>query len=158
MTPGIPPPSISTSSSRTSSTFSDSSDQTLRPPQPLPPNYTYPVLHLLSTLFTPPSPPVIPVSSNKFANLTPRALTHILSLIVTLLSPFLSRLLPYLLYTNLLSPSSLAHIVRTARRALFPNGWPAPPPIDPSPEEQIEMRQELESRLLALIPGLSFSA
>lgn len=155
MTPDIPPPpSISTStSSQSSSTISDTSHQISHPPQPPPPNYTLPALRLFSTLVTPPPPPVIPLSSNKYANLTPLALTHILSLIITLLSPFLSRLLPYLLYTNILSPSSLANTVRISRRALFPNGWPAPPPIDPSPEEQIEMRQELERRLLALIPG-----
>ena len=74
-------------------------------------------------------------------------------MIVTLLSPFLSRLLPYLLYTHALSPASLSTIIKNARRALFPEGWPAPPPIDPTPEEQVELRKELERRLLDTTPG-----
>lgn len=76
-----------------------------------------------------------------------------MSMLVTLLSPFLSRLLPYLLYTHVLSPTTLAMTVRNARRALFPEGWPAPPPVDPTPEEQVAIRKELEKRLVAKIPG-----
>lgn len=47
----------------------------------------------------------------------------------------------------------IATIVRNARRALFPEGWPAPPPVDPTPEEQADMRKELERRLEASIPS-----
>ncbi|KAF5368435.1 hypothetical protein D9758_002405 [Tetrapyrgos nigripes] len=56
--------------------------------------------------------------------------------------PFVDRLLPYLLH-NTLSPSLLFEIVRNAKRTLFPNGYPAPPPIDPTPEEQAEIRAKL---------------
>ena len=47
----------------------------------------------------------------------------------------------------------LANIVRSARRALFPEGWPGPPPVDPTPEEQVEMRAAVRRRLLERVPG-----
>lgn len=34
-------------------------------------------------------------------------------------------------------------MTRTAKRTLFPNGYPAPPPIDPTLEEQAETRRKL---------------
>lgn len=45
--------------------------------------------------------------------------------------------------------------MRAARRALFPEGWPGPPPPDPTPEEQAALREELVQRLLASVPGAS---
>lgn len=35
------------------------------------------------------------------------------------------------------------NIVRIGKRTLFPNGYPAPPPIDPTPEEQAQMLAKL---------------
>lgn len=84
---------------------------------------------------------------------TARALSHILTLFASLASPFLARLLPYLLYTHILAPAMLANIVRNARKTLFPEGWPGPPPVDPTPEEQVEMRETLRRRLVERTPG-----
>ncbi|KAK7058770.1 hypothetical protein VNI00_001394 [Paramarasmius palmivorus] len=61
---------------------------------------------------------------------------------VSCFTPFLDRLLPFLL-KNILSTTFLFNIVRTAKRTLFPNGYPAPPPPDPTPEEQAEMRAKI---------------
>lgn len=157
MTPAMVPPNLgakeSQDSSRTSSTFSVPTLSTTSPTTPPPPpNYTHPSLHLMLTLLSSP-PPNSTTSTTRHSYSTSIAFTYIVSMIVTLLSPFLSRLLPYLLYTHALSPSSLAHIVKSARRALFPEGWPAPPPIDPTPEEQMELRKELQRRLLDYTPG-----
>ncbi|KIK57753.1 hypothetical protein GYMLUDRAFT_172065 [Collybiopsis luxurians FD-317 M1] len=55
---------------------------------------------------------------------------------------WLDKFLPYFL-TRTLSTSLLLNITRTAKRTLFPNGYPAPPPIDPTPEEQAETRRRL---------------
>ena len=125
------------------------------PPPPQIPNYTHPPLTFLLTLLTPPPPPsAIAASAHAHAShTTARALTHLLTLAGALAAPFLARLLPYLLYTRLLAPASLAGIVRAARRALFPEGWPAPPPVDPTPEEQAAMRAAVRRRLGERVPG-----
>ncbi|KAI0762793.1 PXA domain-containing protein [Fomes fomentarius] len=123
------------------------------PPPAQIPNYTHPPLAFLLTVLTPPPPSPAPSVAHSSLT-TARALTHLLTLLGSLAAPFLARLLPYLLYTHLFSPTMLANIVRSARRALFPEGWPAPPPVDPTPEEQIEMRETVRRRLLERVPGM----
>ena len=108
-------------------------------------NYVEPLLHLFSTLLTP-SPKSPPRK-------IPLALTHVLTLLLTPFTSLISRLLPYLLYTHAFSPDSLLVLIQASRHALFPGGWPAVSPPDPSPEEQAELRQELTRRLLALVQG-----
>ncbi|OSX67734.1 hypothetical protein POSPLADRAFT_1042928 [Postia placenta MAD-698-R-SB12] len=98
-----------------------------------------------------PSPPTVPAGSSSTS--LALALAHTLSLPLTFLEPFISRLLPYLLYTHALSAPRLADIVRSARHALFPEGWPGHAPPDPTPEEQAVMREELGRRLLARAPA-----
>ncbi|TBU35052.1 PXA domain-containing protein [Dichomitus squalens] len=126
------------------------------PPPPPIPDYAHPPLALLLTILTPPpsSAPAASSSCPEHASFaTARALSHLLTLAASLASPFLARLLPYLLYTHVLSPATLANTVRSANRALFPEGWPAPPPVDPTPEEQAEMRETLRRRLAERVPG-----
>ncbi|KDQ30581.1 hypothetical protein PLEOSDRAFT_1035936, partial [Pleurotus ostreatus PC15] len=71
-------------------------------------------------------------------------ITTTMTLLTTLLMKFLDRLLPYTLDNNL-SPQFVTNIVRIAKRTLFPNGYPAPAPPDPTPEEQAIMRARLVS-------------
>ncbi|TCD67538.1 hypothetical protein EIP91_012292 [Steccherinum ochraceum] len=154
MTPAVIPTAGMThsrSTSRTSSSYSVPHVVQVPIPPP-PPNYTQPALQLLSTLLTPPPPP--PTSPPiQHSSSTSLALRHVLNMLTTLLSPFLSRLLPYLLYTHVFSPNTIATVVRSARRALFPEGWPAPPPVDPTPEEQAALRHTLERRLQTAVPS-----
>jgi hypothetical protein len=110
-------------------------------------NYVHPALHLLTTLLTPPSSPTSPPRA------TPLATAHILTLLLTPFTSILSRLLPYLLYTHLFSPTSLVSHLQSARNALFPGGYPSVPPPDPTPDEQAELRQTLARRLLTLVPA-----
>lgn len=49
--------------------------------------------------------------------------------------------------------SLVTTVVQAAEKALFPDGWPGPPPPDPSPEEQVAMREGLVRRLVAGVPG-----
>jgi hypothetical protein len=42
-----------------------------------------------------------------------------------------------------LSPNLILTIARNAKRTLFPNGYPAPPPVDLTPEEQAQIRARL---------------
>jgi len=58
------------------------------------------------------------------------------------MTPFLDKLLPHLL-SDFLSPALILTTIKTAKRTLFPNGYPGPPPVDPSPEEQAELRARL---------------
>ncbi|KAI0786012.1 PXA domain-containing protein [Abortiporus biennis] len=141
---------VSTSTTSTSSQRSNvASSQAISPQLP---NYTHGFLQLFSILISPPLPTPSSTQDTHLARSISLAATHILSLVATLLSPFLSRLLPYLLYTHILSSSSVSKLVLSARRALFPDGWPAPPPIDPTPEEQAELRKTLTRRLEGYIP------
>ena len=48
-------------------------------------------------------------------------------------------------------------IIRIAKKTLFPNGYLAPPPIDPTPEEQVVIRERLAARIQEVIPGRSNS-
>lgn len=109
-------------------------------------NYVHPTLQLLSTLLTATSPPASPPRN------TPLAITHVLALLLTPFTSLISRLLPYLLYTHLLSPPSLISILQAAKAALFPGGWPVVPPPDPTPDEQTALRASLVRRLLSLFP------
>ncbi|KAI1797696.1 PXA domain-containing protein [Ganoderma leucocontextum] len=129
-----------------------SSPVPLLPPPPLIPDYVHPPLAFFLTMLTPPPSPSSTTSAHASFT-TARALSHLLTLFASLASPFLARLLPYLLYTHVLPPAMLANVVRNARRALFPEGWPGPPPVDPTPEEQVEMRETLRRRLVDRVPG-----
>ncbi|KZT41362.1 hypothetical protein SISSUDRAFT_1017588 [Sistotremastrum suecicum HHB10207 ss-3] len=82
--------------------------------------------------------------------------TAVLSLsyrIVRFLDPFLNRLIPYLFYTYV-TPEFLLKVVRLSKTTLFPNnGYPGPPFEEPSVEEQMDIRFQLEERLLQVMPG-----
>ena len=117
------------------------------PPAQPQPNYVQPILQLISTMITPPTTPTAPPRS------VPLALTHLLTLLLTPFMPTLSRLFPHLLYTHAFSAESLLAILQSTRTAMFPGGWPAQSPPDPTPEEQLELRRELTRRLLTLVPA-----
>jgi len=81
------------------------------------------------------------------------ALLFICDALVTAFSSFLDRLLPLFLYTSVLTPVQITALVTATKRSLFPNGYPALPPPDPTPEEQAVLRSELVRRLAQAIPG-----
>jgi hypothetical protein len=64
-----------------------------------------------------------------------------------------SSLLPLFLYTSVLTPVQITSLVSATKHALFPNGYLAPSPQDPTPEEQAVLRSELLRRLTQAIPG-----
>ena len=111
-------------------------------PSPVTPatDYIAPSMHFISTLLIH-APRSMPV-----------ALIHVLHLLLIPLTGMLSRLLPHLLYAHALSAVNLVNIVRSAKGALFPGGWPAIAPPDPTAEEQVELRKEVVRRLLAMVP------
>lgn len=53
-----------------------------------------------------------------------------------------------------ITPARITQIVATFKKDLFPNGYPSPPPIDPTREEQVIMQEQLETRLLDLLPRM----
>ncbi|KAJ7655071.1 PXA domain-containing protein [Mycena polygramma] len=124
-------PSVSASSS-VSSWAADTSPPPFIPSDTMSNDYALPSLTLVSEIFTTPT------------RMASSSITHTLSLLLVFFAPFLDRLLPYLL-TQALSPKLLLTTARNAKRTLFPNGYPAPPPVDPTPEEQAQMRARLLS-------------
>ncbi|KAG6889664.1 hypothetical protein C0992_004475 [Termitomyces sp. T32_za158] len=93
-------------------------------------NYADPLLTLFSEIFT---------LQDRTASTT---LLTTARVVTSLSSSFLDRLLPHLLEAQL-SPAFILSVTRTIKRTLFPNGYPAPTPIEPTPEEQAEFRARL---------------
>ncbi|TFL06438.1 PXA domain-containing protein [Pterulicium gracile] len=139
-----PSPPLSPTSSKTSSASSSRlsraaaaiSPDTVHHEQESDDAYDYdfikPSLVMISEIFT---------TEDRLAAST---LIHLSSGISAAFSPFLNRLLPYLL-VSARSSQTVTGIVRAAKRTLFPNGYPAPAPPDPTPEEQAAMRARLLS-------------
>ncbi|KAF7789870.1 hypothetical protein EIP86_000818 [Pleurotus ostreatoroseus] len=142
--PPSPPASVRPTPSRETSTNSSipSVHIPAREPTPsIPTDYVYPALHLINTLLS--YPPRTMTT----------ALLHVLNMLLLPFSGLISRMLPYMLYTHALSGDMLVTLVKSAKAALFPGGWPAAPPPDPTPDEQAELRKQLTRRLLASLPG-----
>ncbi|KAI0286807.1 PXA domain-containing protein [Russula aff. rugulosa BPL654] len=81
------------------------------------------------------------------------ALLFICDALVSTFARFLDRLLPLFLYTSVLTPVRIITLISAAKHSLFPNGYPAQSPPDPTPEEQAVLRSELVRRLAQSIPG-----
>jgi hypothetical protein len=62
--------------------------------------------------------------------------------LATLLGPAADRLAPYLL-DLVLTPATGVRVVALLERVLFPDGWPGPPPIEPSADEADAMKARL---------------
>ncbi|KAF9229677.1 hypothetical protein BS17DRAFT_771779 [Gyrodon lividus] len=90
--------------------------------------------------------------------LSTTALFQTISMFCCFFQSFMNKLLSHFLYTRVLSASSILSIVRLSKRALFPNGYPGPPPVDPTPEEQFIIRQQLIKRIAERLPALASSA
>ncbi|KAI0048407.1 hypothetical protein FA95DRAFT_1605272 [Auriscalpium vulgare] len=125
-----------------SSTAESTQQPSIAAVSPLPPHdLARPLLSLFSELFT---------LRTRFAS---NALLVLLSMLTSVTSPFLNRLLPHLLYTRFLCAPFITQVLITSKRALFPNGYPAPPPPDPSPEEELALRAALARRVASILPG-----
>jgi len=84
---------------------------------------------------------------------TGAALLFLCDAVIGAFASFFDRLLPLLLYTSFLTPVQVTSLVSAAKHALFPNGYPAQTPPDPTPEEQAVLRSELVRRLAQTIPA-----
>ncbi|KAH7104196.1 PXA domain-containing protein [Auriculariales sp. MPI-PUGE-AT-0066] len=67
-------------------------------------------------------------------------------------APYYDRYAPYMLYDRVFTADFLHKVLVLGKKMLFPNGYPGPPPIDPTPEEQAVIRESLEIRLAGLLP------
>lgn len=77
---------------------------------------------------------------------------NFLFLLCTCFRAFINNLLSYVLYNRVLSFPSILSLVRLSKRTLFPNGYPGPPPVDPTPEEQVMIRRRLIRRVSGMLP------
>lgn len=64
-----------------------------------------------------------------------------------------NRLIPYLLLKYLFTEKRMLDVVRATQSALFPNGYPGPPIVEPPLEEQVRMREEVARRVEGFIPS-----
>jgi len=68
----------------------------------------------------------------------------------------MNRTLPHFIQIRLLTPQTSLKVIDLLERILFPlDGYPAPTPPDPTPEEVIDMREKLEKRIDEMVPGES---
>lgn len=66
-------------------------------------------------------------------------------------------MIPHYLETRILTPQTSLKVIDLLERILFPlDGYPAPTPPDPNPEEISDMRLRLEKRLDGMLPGEHF--
>ncbi|KAJ1311602.1 hypothetical protein OPQ81_010079 [Rhizoctonia solani] len=71
----------------------------------------------------------------------------LLRLSARMCQPWFERIIPFML-SRTISPTSLINAIQAGKRALFPNdGWPGPAPVEPTIEEQLLLREQLEGRL-----------
>jgi len=64
--------------------------------------------------------------------------------------------LPHYIQSRILTPQTSLKVIYLIERILFPlDGYPAPTPPDPTPEEVIIMRKKLEDRIDEMMPGKS---
>ncbi|KAI6045144.1 hypothetical protein EDC04DRAFT_3137448 [Pisolithus marmoratus] len=73
-------------------------------------------------------------------------------MLCTFFRTFINNFLYYMLYNRVLSFSSMLSLVRLSKRTLFPHGYPGPPPVDPTPEEQTMIRRRLTRRVSEMLP------
>jgi hypothetical protein len=67
-----------------------------------------------------------------------------------------SSTLPHYIQSRILTSQTSLKVIDIIERILFPlDGYPAPTPPDPTPEEVIVMRKKLEERIDEMIPGKS---
>lgn len=67
----------------------------------------------------------------------------------------MSRTLPHFIQT-ILTPQTSLKVIDLLERILFPlDGYPAPTPPDPTPEEVMVMREKLDKRMDEMVPGKS---
>ncbi|KAH9056994.1 PXA domain-containing protein [Lactarius vividus] len=142
-TPSFPTPSDSVVASLTSQPINAGTSSPTRTtvsaaPSPSPPNLARPSLLLIGELLS---------LRSRF---TGSALLFLCDALIGVFASFLDRLLPLLLYTSFLTPVQVTGLVSAAKHSLFPNGYPAQSPPDPTPEEQAVLRSEL-LRLSALL-------
>ncbi|WVF68405.1 hypothetical protein IAT40_003170 [Kwoniella sp. CBS 6097] len=76
-------------------------------------------------------------------------------MLIGLFGPVLDRLLPHLIRRYLLTPQISLKLIDVVERLLFPleGGWPGPSPVDPTPEEALELRLRAEKRLEEVVPS-----
>lgn len=67
------------------------------------------------------------------------------------------RIVPHLVRTTLLTPQMSLKLIDLVEKILFPDGYPAPSPDDPTPSEVEDLRRRFENRLIEVIPRMSTS-
>ena len=68
----------------------------------------------------------------------------------------MSSTIPHYVQSRVLTSQTSLKVIDLFERILFPlDGYPAPTPPDPTPQEVIDMRKKLGERIDEMIPGRS---
>ncbi|TFK30652.1 hypothetical protein FA15DRAFT_662669 [Coprinopsis marcescibilis] len=131
----LAPPVVNSRSLSATSAISSGTEASTTPPDPSPDeqkDYLGPPLDMVAEIA-------------RFQDrYTSTLLVTTLSMLSLSMITFLDKLCVHMLF-RFLSPIFILNIVRLSKRTLFPNGYPGPQPVEPTPEEQAELRQILIS-------------
>jgi hypothetical protein len=75
----------------------------------------------------------------------------------TLFSPVIDRLVPFLIADAITAKNGL-RLIDHVERLLFPDGWPGPPPIEPTPEEARDLDVDFRQRVHEVLPKYAQAA
>ncbi|KAM0755901.1 hypothetical protein T439DRAFT_295899 [Meredithblackwellia eburnea MCA 4105] len=112
---------------------------------PVPPHFrdrpplTTPTLTLLVALL--PSSPLVD------------QVVHYAQLLLALVSSFVTSLVFYVLTERIFTPNLTKTVLQVAQNALFPNGRPSPKEPDPTPDEQVALKERCEKRVAEVLPS-----
>jgi len=79
----------------------------------------------------------------------------VIHLLISFFLILLYRFLTFISHKYILTEDTVLVAVKTSKQTMYPNGYPGPPPILPTAEEQGMMKEQLISELLERIPGES---
>ncbi|KAH8120247.1 hypothetical protein DFH11DRAFT_1559046 [Phellopilus nigrolimitatus] len=82
------------------------------------------------------------------------AVFDILEALLGVFDSFIDRLLVYLLQTFIMTEHRVITIVKLSKQTLFPGGYPGPPPVIPTPEEQVLLKEQLVRQIEEHIPSI----
>jgi len=83
-----------------------------------------------------------------------KAVLVLLEILTLSFSSFSDRFLTYGSHKYIVTEEAVLSAVKTSKQTLYPNGYPGPPPMMPTPEEQGMMKEQVISQLLDRVPAL----
>ncbi|KAL5519016.1 hypothetical protein ACEPAH_699 [Sanghuangporus vaninii] len=94
------------------------------------------------------------VIMNARSRMASSVLFDVMEYSLKLVEDFSDRFLVYMLHTYVMTEEQLITIVKLTKQTLFPNGYPGPPLVLPTPEEQVVIKERLIREIETCAPPL----